>query len=212
MASYTLLDTENWNRRAQYEFFKDFDSPFFNITAQVEVEHLWTYTRKNKLSFFLANLFCATKVANQVESFRYRIHGDQVVCYDTIHTGSTILYDDNTFGFCYFDFQNDLFAFCNEGRQRVEAQKRDRSLDPRSDRDDLIHFSSIPWITFTGVQHARRFGQEDSVPKITFGKYFEADGRLRMPVSIEVHHALMDGYHVGQYLEKYQLILDAFGM
>ncbi len=211
MADYTYINIENWNRRAQYEFFKNFDSPFFNITTAVELENLWTYAHRNRLSFFLANLFCATKAANQLPSFRYRMRGEQVICYDVIHAGSTVLYEDHTFGFCYFDYQDDLFAFCEEGEQRLAAQKQKKGFDPKSERDDLLHFSSIPWVTFTGVQHARRFGREDAIPKITFGKYAESDGVLRMPMSIEVHHALLDGYHVGQYIEKYQSLLRAFG-
>jgi len=36
----------------------------------------------------------------------------------------------------------------------------------------------------------------------------ERHGRKVMPVSVHVHHALMDGYHVGQYIELFgQLLL-----
>jgi chloramphenicol O-acetyltransferase len=54
------------------------------------------------------------------------------------------------------------------------------------------------------VTNARRSLAEDSVPKIIFGKYEVEGGRVRLPVSVEVHHALMDGVHVGRYFERLQ--------
>jgi chloramphenicol O-acetyltransferase type A len=66
----------------------------------------------------------------------------------------------------------------------------------------------IPWVAFTSFAHARRHGTEDSVPKIVFGKRHERGGRHRMPVSVEVHHALVDGLHVGRFFEGFQERLD----
>ncbi|MGD9900541.1 MAG: CatA-like O-acetyltransferase, partial [Calditrichaceae bacterium] len=82
------------------------------------------------------------------------------------------------------------------------------SLDARADEDNMIHYSVIPWIAFTGLSHSRRFGREDSIPKIVFGKYQTKNGRLMMPISVEVHHSLMDALHVSRYLTRLQEILD----
>jgi chloramphenicol O-acetyltransferase type A len=48
----------------------------------------------------------------------------------------------------------------------------------------------------------------DSAPRITFGKITEADGRCTMPVSIHAHHALADGLHVAQFVDRFQHFLD----
>ena len=64
------------------------------------------------------------------------------------------------------------------------------------------------WVSFTSISHARGGGREESVPKIAFGKYREEGGRASMPVSVEVHHALMDGLHVGRYFERLQSYFD----
>jgi len=58
----------------------------------------------------------------------------------------------------------------------------------------------LPWISFTSFSHARNWGREDSVPKIAFGKFLKENQRTLLPFSVEVHHALMDGLHVGRYL------------
>jgi chloramphenicol O-acetyltransferase type A len=63
-------------------------------------------------------------------------------------------------------------------------------------------------VPFTSFSHARRWGTEDAVPKIVFGKHREIGGRRHMPVSVEVHHALVDGLHVGRFYEAFQARLD----
>ena len=65
----------------------------------------------------------------------------------------------------------------------------------------------ITWISFTSFAHARKPRKEDSVPKIVFGKYTEQNDLIKMPVSVEVHHSLMDGIHVGKFFEFFQVYL-----
>lgn len=200
----TYLDLETWPRREQFHFFKGYDSPFFNVCVQLDVTALLRLARsRDGVPFFLTYHYLALQAANEVEPFRYRLRGDRVLVHDRIGMGTTILLDGERFGFCYFDWDGDFSRFAAQGAAALEALRAgDGRLEPREDRDDLIHGSVLPWISFTSFAHARKRKHEDSVPKIVFGKVFEDGGRSRMPISIEVHHALMDGAHVGRYLER----------
>ena len=42
------------------------------------------------------------------------------------------------------------------------------------------------------------------LPVFTMGKYFERDGKRFLPLAIQVHHAVCDGYHVGMFVERLQ--------
>jgi chloramphenicol O-acetyltransferase type A len=203
------LDLENWNRKAHFHLFREYDHPFFNICANVEVTNLLKYTKDNHVSFFVASLFLSTKAANSIPEFRYRIRGERVLVHDVIHAGSTVLNADQTFSFCYFDYDRNFQAFNREATQKLERYAKGfKSLEPGEDRDDLIHYSVIPWISFTSLAHARKYGANDSVPKIVFGKYYDDGGAKKMPVSVDVHHALMDGIHAGKFFEEFQNYLN----
>ena len=165
--------------------------------------------RSPERSFFAASLWCSLAAANEVEEFRYRIRGPEVVVHPLIHGGSTVLLPDGTFRFAYYDYSSGLGGFIEHVRQVTERVRSESGpLDPQDDRDDLIHYSVIPWVPFTSFSHARRWGTEDAVPKIVFGKHREVGGRRYMPVSVEVHHALVDGLHVGRFYEAFQHCLD----
>jgi len=197
-----LLDISTWNRKDTFDYYKNFESPFFNITAQVDVSEMYAYCKKENLSFFLTSLHHSTKICNDIENFRYRLEGEKIWIYNKISAGSTVLFEDNTFGFAYFDMVEDLNKFVADGQNTIDQLKKNRHFSPKHDMESLIHYSVIPWVSFTSFQHARPIPVKDSIPKITFGKLFDQGKKKMMPVSVAVHHALMDGWHVGQYFQK----------
>ena len=202
------LNLATWKRKSQYDFFKKYDNPYFNIVANVAISNLYKYTKKHDLSFFLSCLYLSLKTANEIFEFKLRLKEEKVFVHNEIHAGSTILNDDETFLFCYFDFNQDIKEFCKQGLINIEKQKSSKVLDPNADRQNLIYHSVIPWVSFTSFSNAQHFEKSNGIPKIVFGKYFEEGGRKKMPISVEVHHALMDGLHVGRYFQNFQKNID----
>lgn len=203
------LDLEGWTRREHFELFRHYRDPFFNITAEVDVSRALAHCRRPVgPSFFLSTLYLSLRTANEVEPFRYRLRDDAVVVHEVVHGGSTVLRPDDTFAFAYVEYAPSFEEFAARAETALAASRNAGPLDPRDDRDDLIHHSMVPWIAFTGIKHARRPVAGDSVPKIVFGRHHGTPGAERMPVSVEVHHALMDGIHVAAYLDGFQQHLD----
>jgi chloramphenicol O-acetyltransferase type A len=199
-----FVDIENWKRRGAYEYFKDYDNPFFNITANLDVTELYGFCKANKLSFSLANLFCSLQAANEIEEFRLRIVGDKLVEYEQIHATQTILNEDETFSFCYFENKPNAFEFVENGKTAIEKYKRLKSFDVASDRLDLFYYSVIPWVSFTSFKNAMRLDDRQTIPRMVFGRMFDDAGRKKIPHSVEVHHAVVDGLHVGKYFMALQ--------
>jgi len=203
------LDLENWNRKELFYFFKDYDHPCFNVCAAVDITDLLTYTKEHQLSFFIASLYLSLRAANTITEFRLRIRDEKIIIHDVIHAGSTVLNSDETFSFCYFDYDANFQRFNSAAFQKLKKFAEGfKCLEAQEQRDDLVHYSVIPWIAFTSFTHARKYKTRDSIPKIVFGKYHEDSGATKMPVSVEVHHALMDGIHVGKFLEIFQYHLN----
>lgn len=198
------VDIAGWERRTTYEFFRDYSDPYFNIAASLDTTRLYRFCKDNGLAFSLAALFFSLQTANAIREFRLRLLDGGVVEFDEIHATQTILNDDDTFSFCYFPRNDDIFEFDRAGRAAVKKYKALKTFDVESDRIDLIYYSVIPWVSFTSFKHASRGDNRMSVPRMVFGKLFDEGDRKIMPFSVEVHHALMDGIHVGKYFELFQ--------
>lgn len=203
------IDIEAWERKATFEFFKDYKDPFFNIAANVNVSRLYDFCKRENIPFSIAALYCSIAAANEIREFRSRMIGEKVVEFESVEATQTILNDDNTFSFCYFESKPTLAEFVESGRRAREKYAKLKSFDVVADRIDLIYYSVIPWVSFSSFKHANSGDNRQTVPRMVFGKMFEMNGQRMMPFSVEVHHALMDGYHVGKYFELFQQKLDA---
>ncbi len=203
------FDVKSWNRKTQYDFFKSYDDPFFNLTTQLDVTNLYNYCKKNDLSFFLVSLYIALESANEILEFRLRIINNKVFEFESMDIGSTVLNDDNSFSFCFFKREKSIYEFVKQGTKALKKHKENNNFDSNKEVQNLIYCSFIPWVSFTSFKHARNLERESSgIPKFVFGKYFEENNIKKMSFSIEVHHALMDGFHVGKFLEIFQSKMD----
>lgn len=202
------IDIDTWPRKDHFKFFNTFDEPFFGVTINVDCSIAYAKSKEQGVSFFLYYLHKALAAANTVEAFRYRIDGDNVYLYDTVHASPTINRPNGTFGFSYVDYHPDFSTFVAGAQKEIDRVQNSTGLVPAISGENVIHFSAIPWVDFTSLSHARSFSFRDSMPKISFGKVTEKEGVKSMQVSIHVHHGLMDGYHVGQFTDKFQELLN----
>lgn len=202
------LNLSNWPRKDHFHFFREFEDPFFGITVNVDCTKAYARAKETGTSFFLYYLYHSLAAANQTEAFKYRIDGEIVWVYDTVHASPTINRPDGTFGFAYMDYHENIEAFIAAAQVEINKVQNSTGLIPAVSGENVIHYSSIPWINFTSLSHAKSFSFKDSIPKISFGKMTDHGGIKQMPVSIHAHHALMDGYHVAQFIERFQERLD----
>jgi chloramphenicol O-acetyltransferase type A len=205
----TYLDLATWSRRDAFEFFRSFDKPYFNVCTRLDVARLKAAVATLGVgSFSLACSHVALRLANEIEPFRYRLQHGRVRVLDVVHGGDTVLRDDESFGFAYLRHEPTFAAFVPAAAAAVAAARDRRApFEPRLDEQDLVHLTTLPWVHFSSFSHARNWGREDSVPKLAFGRAEPEGAHLWLPMSVEVHHALMDGLHVGRYVQRWEAVL-----
>lgn len=205
----TELDVDSWPRKTTYEFFKDYEDPFFNFAANIDITALHhRVCKQNHLSISLAILYHALASVNQIREFRIRLQNGRLVEFNTIHATQTVLNSDETFSFAYFEMQPDVFLFDAAGKLALEKYKALKSYDVEAHRTDLIYCSVIPWVSFTSFKHASRLDRTQTIPRVVFGKIFDDGPAKKMPLSIEANHMIMDGFHVGRLFNLIQESVD----
>ncbi len=200
------LNINNWKRKEHYEFFKDFDEPFFGIVTEIDCTTAYQYCKQNRISFFSYYLHKSLLAVNSVEEFRYRIVDNKIAIYDKIHAAVTIGRDDGTFAFTFVEFISNFNDFNKNLQSAIDKVRKSTGLYMYEDktRKDVIHFSSTPWIKFTGLSHARKFDKENSTPIIVFGKTTKENDKMTMPIAVNVHHALMDALDVSIFNKSFE--------
>lgn len=202
MAEY--LDTAAWPRRAAFEHFRAFDQPFFGVCTRIDAAPVRRALQGG--GYAAACWYTSLRLAQAIEPFRYRLEGERVRILERMEGSTTVLLPDESLGFADLPWHDDGFAaFRARADAAVTAVRRGQTpFAARVDEQALVHFTTLPWLHFTSFTHARNLKRQDSIPKIAFGR-LQADGeRLWMPLAVDVHHALMDGLHVGRFVEGFE--------
>ncbi len=206
----TLLDLENWNRKEHFLFFKQMEEPFFGLTVEIDCTKAYATSKQLGTSFFVYYLHKTIVATNTIECFRYRIIDEAIYVYESIDVSATIMREDKTFGFSLIEYSSNFEVFATNAFEEIERIQNTPGLFTREFEEiNVIHFSAVPWVNFTSLAHARGYSFPDSCPKISFGKMIiDKEGKRTMSMSIHVHHGLMDGFQVGQFLDCFQELMN----
>jgi len=204
------IDLENWKRKEHFNFFYQADYPQYNICMNINATKFLAFVKNNKLSFYYSMIYAVTRIANEMDDFRYRIRDGKVFLHDTVHPSFTDMNEneEDPFKLVTVDYKDDLFEFIQQAKEISTNQHQFIDFSVLEGRDDFLYITCIPWISFTHISHTFSLNRNDSVPRITWGKYFREGEKVMLPFSVQVHHALIDGYMVGKYVEKLQKFLD----
>lgn len=199
-----FVDLDAWKRSEHFELYRHFANPFFNICAELDVTEAWKQSRAaNGPSFFLASIFLALRAANEVEALRTRVHGDRAWIHDQVSITPTVMRADQTFAFARLEPAGSYREFAERSIEAVRKACEIRPLVVKHPTDDLIYQTTLPWVRFTSFSNALD-GNGDSVPRVAFGKCSPDAERWGLPVSVEVHHAVVDGIDVATFLDRLQ--------
>ncbi|MCP4692459.1 MAG: chloramphenicol acetyltransferase [Desulfobacterales bacterium] len=196
------IDIDHWDRKDHFLFFSGMDYPHFNVCADVVLTATRDYIKERNLSLFTSILYAITHVANRIEAFRLRIRGKQVVMHEAVHPSFTVLTADQLFGFALVEYTVDAPRFFEATEKVIHGARKDSTLKDDAGRDDFLFISSLPWVKFNSVSHPIHMHPADSFPRITWGKVTESGADVIVPVSVQVHHALADGVHIGAFFES----------
>ena len=203
------IDMNTWPRAHLFNDYKNWDFPYIVITADLDVTKLYDHVKKEGLSFYFSMIYLAKEAADEITNFRYRFDNEGVFLIDeNIALATHLPKGSDIFHMVVCGSYPTLDEFARKNREKADAPP-DTTVHTRSGKSTgIISFSAIPWVGYTSFIRTFRNLGKDCNPKMTFGKYRKENGRVQLPFSVQTHHGLMDGYHVGMLYENVQGMID----
>ena len=208
MASHPV-DLATWPRAAQFRFFRNYDRPHYAVTARLDVTAVMA-RKAAGLSPYRACLHAIGAGIHAVPELCMRFRGDDVVRHDMITLSMTVPTQAGAFGYAYVPFVADFGRFDAQAKALIARTAAGADLAPNDgERDDLAYLSCMPWLDYTAITNAMP-GPQDCIPRVTWGRIVDQGGCSDMAMTLEVHHALVDGAQLGAYFAAVQGALQAF--
>lgn len=205
---YIEIDESKWERAMHCAIFRNCVEPAYCVTFEKDVTAYKKYVQDNQLSFTLAMVYAVCKCANQVEAFRYRFVDGKVVLFENIDTAFTYLNKEtNLFKVVNVPMMDDLNEYCLNAKKIADEQK-EYFTGPLG--NDVFQCSPMPWVKYTHISHTNSGNKDNATPLFDWGKYYEKDGRLVMPISVQAHHSFVDGIHIGEFVERLEKFFSSF--
>lgn len=206
---YKVIDKEKYYRKGVYRHFTQDCKCSVSMTARVDVTELVRHSKTQGSKFYIDFLFILSKVLNSREDYRmgYIWQTDELICYDAINPTQYVFHEDTeTCTPVYTNYYENYDEFYRNALADLERAKKpgEYGLDSEN-HPNWFDASFISWLSYDSLNIELPDGYLYFMPIVNWGKYREENGRLLMPVTIRMNHAVADGFliaNVYRLLEK----------
>lgn len=204
---FQKIDRKNWPRNEYYEHYFNNVPCTYSMTVKLDI----TRIRKEKVKLYPAMLYNLTTIVNRHEEFRTAINRDgELGIYREMIPSYTVFHKDTeTFSNLWTAYDPDFKKFCieyeNDLRQYGNQQGMTGKPNPP---ENLFTVSMIPWSTFEGFNLNLQRGYQYLIPIFTMGKYYQECGKTWLPLAVQVHHAVCDGFHICRFVNELQELIN----
>ena len=204
--AFRLIDLENWERREYYEHFIKEVVCSYSVTVNIDITNL----KEQKL--YPAMIWLLTRTVNDMPEFRTCLTEAGLGIYDDMHPMYTVFNKEKkNFSGIWSYFSENYSEFLKKYQEDVAEYSTSTRYAPKEGTPtNSFNISMVPWLEFTAMNFNVYDEGKFLLPIFTMGKFFERDGRRYLPLAIQVHHAVCDGYHIGLFVEKLQEYIDRF--
>lgn len=205
---FQLIEQEAWKRKEYFDHYFKHVPCTYSMTVKLDITGL-----KDK-KLYPTLLYGLATIVNRHEEFRTAMNengqvgvfSEMMPCYTIFHK------DTQTFSNLWTAYTADYTEFCARYREDMERYSNTEGMMAKPNPpENTFPVSMIPWTTFEGFNLNLKNGYDYLLPIFTFGKYQQDNGRYYIPLSVQVHHAVCDGFHTSRFINELQELIDTLG-
>jgi chloramphenicol O-acetyltransferase type A len=208
------IDLETWARREHFEHYRSRVPCTYSLTVELDATRLVAALREAGRKTYPAQVWALASVVNRHEEFRLAVgEGGAPSVWDVVHPSFTVFNPGReTFASVWTPYDEDFPRFHGRVLELLETHREATAMFPQGEPPrNVFDVSSLPWVSFSGFDLHIARGYDHYLPIFTLGKYRERDGRVVLPLALQVHHAAADGFHAARLVNEVQETLDAAG-
>ncbi|WP_164508240.1 CatA-like O-acetyltransferase [Lapidilactobacillus wuchangensis] len=210
--AFKQIDLDNWPRQEIFNHFMDLGTTF-NLTRRLDITILTEIMKTDQVKLYPALIYTITQTMNDRVNFRldYNQAGEfgyweELQPLYTILNPTTKLFSGvvTPLSATYRQFQSAYLA-------DVEQYRQSQQLFPQGVAPtNIVNISMIPWTDFSAFSLQNAHEPNYLRPIVTIGQFEKSAGRVLLPVALQAHHAVIDGYDAAWFFNQLQIRLTNF--
>lgn len=210
---FNLIDKENWKRKEYYNHYMDNLRCTYSLTANIDITKLRIALKSVNKKIYPALIYMITTTVNELPEFRMSTNADgELGCWDEMVPSYTIFNKETeTFSSIWTMFDSSFIKFYKECSDDIESYSKASNLTPKSNEPlNTFNISCLPWVNFTSFNLNVYTDRTYTLPIFTIGGFDEQNDRTLIPLAVQVHHSVCDGFHVSKFINSLQKVADSF--
>lgn len=198
--NYRIIDKETYYRKGVLNHFSNDCKCSISITSRIDVTKLVEASKQTNTKFYINFLYVLSKALNSRDDYKmgYLWETDELICYDKVNPIQYVFHSDTeTCTLVYTTYYENYELFYQKAFSDVEQAKQTRAygLDSKT-HPNWFDASYISWLSYDSLNIELPDGYLYFAPIINWGRYQDEFGKLMMPVTVRMNHAIADGYLV----------------
>ncbi len=206
---FQKIDFQTWERAKEFRFFLDKLRNVISITVDLDVTAFLQRVKARGQKFYPSMLWAVSRIVNAHEEFRVgRNAAGEYGIYDFVSPYYAQFYRrDEKFAKLVTEYSPDEAVFCKRFAEDAVRYRDLRGFDFAAP-PNVFDVSCLPWAHYRAFD-VHVFDEGDYLaPVITWCKFEERGGKMLLPFTFNIHHAVADGFHACRFLNELQELLD----
>lgn len=204
---FEKINIDTWPRKEYFEHYYSAVPCTYSMTVKLDITKIIDTHKK----LYPTMIYYITTVVNRHCEFRTAfnkanklgIYSDMNPCYTVFNK------DTETFSNLWTKYTPDFKNFLIAYEKDIQTFGKKKGMNPKPDMpENNFPISMIPWTTFEGFNLNIEKGYDYLIPIFTMGKYYEENKKIMLPLSVQVHHAVCDGFHICRFINELSKLIN----
>jgi chloramphenicol O-acetyltransferase type A len=195
------INPKDTSRAMAFELWMKSPMPMVTLTKTFDVTQLRKVSRRRELKFNMLLCWCIGKAASKIDEFFMLPQNGKLYRYDRMAINMIVENVKGGLSFCDVAVTDDLEQF-NANYQLLTKTISETCQDILDDEAVIVGTSAV-----TGTELDSIVNQYSGIytnPFLAWGRYRKGWLKTTLPISLQFHHAQMDGSHAARFLEELQ--------
>ena len=207
MNNFKIIDMENWARKDCFNHFMNIAKSTYSLTVNVDISNLMKFIKKNNYRLYPVFTWIISRAINNTKEFKMGFNKEgQVGYFNEISPDYSVIDDKTKIMDSLCTPYNTSFKVFYKNMVEDLNNYKEKGIKPNN-KCDFFLVSCIPWMSYTSFDVNNQSEFQFLFPMITWGKYFELNNKILMPLTLQIHHAAADGYHCSLFYNDVEKIL-----